>query len=273
MINHFEVFEVSDHFLINSQVSTHLIGFEPNELHSHNFIEFTYVLQGTCLHNYNGTFSTIKTGEAFLFVPCDKHQYIEKYSDDFLHRDIVFTYEYFENICRSYSDSLYEDLLGKKYPLHFFLSRDLISKFESIIPNIIINQAQETPQITTKVIAYYIINSVLSSNLLQQSTIPDWLTQILFHMNTVDNFNIPLIFFLKTLPLSHSYMCHEFKRIVGITMTEYYNQKKIEYANTLLRTTNLSIEAICEKIGFNNVSHFYTLFKKHYDTTPAKIRM
>ena len=49
--------------------------------HTHDFIEFTYVLQGTCEHNFNGTISTIKPGEAFLLVPTDNHQYLKNYSN------------------------------------------------------------------------------------------------------------------------------------------------------------------------------------------------
>jgi len=271
MIN-IETFEICDHFLLNSQVSTHLIGFEANELHNHNFIEFSYVLQGTCTHNLNGTISVIKQGEAFLFVPSDYHQYINRHSEDFIHRDIIFTYDYFKEICKAYSNNLYDELIDKKYPLHFFLSSESISQIESIIPNVLTSQSQSLAEITTKILSYSIINNILSLQLTQPTAIPDWLTKVLFFMNSPESINTPLKIFLNTLPYSHGYMCHQFKKHVGMTMTEYYNQQKMKHANTLLRTTDYTIETVCEKIGFTNISHFYTLFKKQYGITPAKLK-
>ena len=163
MTNKPVTFNVPEHFLIDSQFSTHLIGFEENELHNHNFIEFTYVLQGTCDHNYNGTITTLKSGEAFLLVPSDKHQFLKNYSSDFLHRDIILTFDYFKNICNFYSDTLYESLLAKNFPLHFFLEQNLISTIESIIPNTVLNDNQESANIATKTIVFYILKTILTN--------------------------------------------------------------------------------------------------------------
>lgn len=265
-------FHVTDHFLLNSHTTTHLMAFEESELHSHDFIEFTYVLQGTCLHNYNGVITKIKAGEAFLFAPSDNHQFLNNHSDDFLYRDIIFTFDFFQNICNSYSENLYNDIINKKYDLHFFLSSSIMSELESIIPNILFNSTQETHILMTKVIAKLITNALLSNSLSKNCSYPDWMIKILSFTNSAENMSIPLSTFLKTIPLSQSYMCHEFKKTIGKSMIEYFNEQKIKYAYTLLVTTNYSNEMICHKIGFENISHFYNLFKKIYNTTPAKIR-
>lgn len=266
-------FSVYEHFLIDSNISTHLISFEENELHNHDFIEFTYVLQGTCEHNFNGTISTIKPGEAFLLVPTDNHQYLKNYSNDFLHRDIIFTYDYFRDFCSAYSETLYDDILKKKYSLHFTMDMNTISNIENIIPNILLNKNPETAEIATKAITFYILNAIINNTLFKQNqSRPEWLTQILFFMHSTESLNVPLNVFLKTIPYSQGYLCHQFKKKMGITMTEYFNNQKISWAKNLLTTTSLSIEKICEKIGFNNLSHFYDLFKKQYGVTPTKIR-
>ena len=268
-----KVFQVGDHFLTNSTVTSHIIGYEENDFHSHDFIEFFYVLQGTCEHNYNGVKTQLQVGDAFLLVPCDKHQFVKTPNSNlFLHRDIIFTYDFFKGICNTYQENLYQDIIDKKYKLNFKITNEEITKIESMIPNLIINLSETRYELVTKVITKTIINWIIEKNISLNVTYPNWLIQIINIMNSPYNANFSLNEFLKTIPYSYSYICHKFKDYIGVTMTEYNNQQKIKYAYSLLKTTTLSIEEICNKIGFSNLSHFYNLFKKYYNTTPNKIR-
>ena len=271
MVN--EVFKVRDHFLENSSITTHVIGYEENELHSHDFIEFFYILKGDCNHNYNGTFVHLQAGDAYLLVPKDKHQFLESENvKQLLHRDIIFTTDFFKKVCDSYNDTLYEDILNKVYKLNFQLSSEEISKIEAMIPNLIVNLSEKQYILTAKVIAKLIINLIIEKNMTLTNTYPDWLIQIINITSSSHIETISLSKFIETLPYSYSYICHKFKEYIGTTMTDYYNHQKIKYAYSLLKTTNYSIDEVCNKIGFNNISHFYNLFKKYYKTTPNKIR-
>ena len=44
-----------------------------------------------------------------------------------------------------------------------------------------------------------------------------------------------------------------------------------KYAYTLLQTSSYSIEQICERINFHNISYFYRLFKKSFQITPRQV--
>jgi YesN/AraC family two-component response regulator len=55
------------------------------------------------------------------------------------------------------------------------------------------------------------------------------------------------------------------------SFTQFINEFRIEEAKKLLKTeSNLKMEIIAEKSGFNSNSTFYTAFKKITNTTPAK---
>lgn len=55
------------------------------------------------------------------------------------------------------------------------------------------------------------------------------------------------------------------------SFTQFVNEYRIEEAKKLLKTdSNLKMEIIAEKSGFNSNSTFYTAFKKITNTTPAK---
>ena len=67
-------------------------------------------------------------------------------------------------------------------------------------------------------------------------------------------------------------LCRFFKMNMGVTLFEYLNHIKIEYARKLLMDNDLSILNICLDSGFNNLSHFNKQFKKVTGMPPSEYR-
>lgn len=67
-------------------------------------------------------------------------------------------------------------------------------------------------------------------------------------------------------------LCRFFKMNMGITLFEYLNKIKTEFACKLLMDEDLSIIEICLDSGFNNISHFNKQFKKNTGVTPTEYR-
>lgn len=67
-------------------------------------------------------------------------------------------------------------------------------------------------------------------------------------------------------------LCRFFKMHTGITIFEYLNQIKIEFACKLLMDKNLSILEVALDSGFNNLSHFNKQFKKNTGVHPTDYR-
>ena len=63
-----------------------------------------------------------------------------------------------------------------------------------------------------------------------------------------------------------------FKSQLGITPHEYIKEQKIIFAKNLLLTSSLSIDAVAEKCGYDNVSTFFRQFKTSVKMTPKKYR-
>lgn len=62
------------------------------------------------------------------------------------------------------------------------------------------------------------------------------------------------------------------KQLTGQLPAEHLRQAKLDYAATLLRDSNLTIEEVCTRCGFSNTPHFYQLFKARFGQTPAQYR-
>jgi len=80
-------------------------------------------------------------------------------------------------------------------------------------------------------------------------------------------------FSLETLALqfgsSSSFFSRIFKKVLGITPFEYIIESRLTLARKLLTTTGESVEQVASTCGFDDISYFYRLFKRHFKMTPA----
>ncbi|NLU37711.1 MAG: AraC family transcriptional regulator [Bacteroidales bacterium] len=67
-------------------------------------------------------------------------------------------------------------------------------------------------------------------------------------------------------------LCRFFKENSGITLWEYLNHIKIEFACKMLMNNELSIAQVCFDSGFNNLNHFNKQFRKITGITPSSYR-
>lgn len=74
------------------------------------------------------------------------------------------------------------------------------------------------------------------------------------------------------LNVNPSYLSNQFKKVTDITLTDYVNQKRIEYAILLLNTTSLQIQTIAQYCGIPDVNYFTKIFKKIVHKTPSEYR-
>ena len=64
------------------------------------------------------------------------------------------------------------------------------------------------------------------------------------------------------------YVSRQFKKETGLSISEYINKSKIDYASVLLRTTTLPINEISEQLSFCSPTYFSTQFKKIHGISP-----
>lgn len=72
--------------------------------------------------------------------------------------------------------------------------------------------------------------------------------------------------------LSPSYLSRLFKKELGIPISSYINEKKIEKAQHLLKYSDYSLIDIANYLAFSSQSHFIQTFKKSVGLTPKKYR-
>lgn len=76
----------------------------------------------------------------------------------------------------------------------------------------------------------------------------------------------------STLHISRSQLCRIFKALTGNTFCEYLKQQRLRKGRALLTSTDMTIEEISSKCGFQSSAYFSTVFKAEIGLTPSVFR-
>ena len=74
------------------------------------------------------------------------------------------------------------------------------------------------------------------------------------------------------LNMSYSSLRSQFKAVTGVSMSYYQQQLKLNLAKELLTTSTKNISEIAYESGFESVSRFCCLFRKHMQITASEFR-
>ena len=105
---------------------------------------------------------------------------------------------------------------------------------------------------------------------LNQYTLPIQRVVEYLHLNYSQR--IPLSKLAELAALSAAYLAREFKKEVGMTITQYIAHLRCEQAAQLLRESDTSIQDISSFVGYTDNNYFVKVFKKLYGTTPSEFR-
>lgn len=97
--------------------------------------------------------------------------------------------------------------------------------------------------------------------------------QIVDYMDQHYNEKISLDRIAENMYLSPFYVSRIFKSEIGTTPINYLINMRMEKAKQLLTVnSDVSIQEIAQRVGYEDAYHFSKLFKKHYGESPTKYR-
>lgn len=72
--------------------------------------------------------------------------------------------------------------------------------------------------------------------------------------------------------ITPNYLSKQFHSKMGMNLREYINKIRIDEAKRLLLTTSLSVSEVAGMAGYDNISYFSTVFRKHTGMSPVDWR-
>ena len=236
--------------------------------HSHDYYEIFIVAKGTITHMVNNVTYRFPEGSLVFIRPDDVHTniYDNPKSVDISFINLAFTRETANNLFQYLFDSeQIKKILTSHVPPHVILDKNdrksIISQINEL--NSENRNDCEAIKLRTRVILANVFPFFLSSKSeYGNSVVPAWLSSLTDKMKKPENFCEGIEKMVLISGKSREHICRSFKKYYSITVAQYLNDLKINYASNLIINTNKPIVDICFECGFQSMSYFYRVFKQ-----------
>lgn len=257
-----------------------IVGIDDNPLHTHSFFEIFYVIDGSNDHILQRNdkikrVERINMGDTFLLTPSEAHAFGKKSTANFMHRDIIIRKSFLKETCDFISPNLYEKICNYTFTAKAKLSLDHLRFFEKQIQIIIQTPPAMFQQ--RKMLIRSFLSSFLSVFLTHNietylNNYPAWFNGLLARFNQIEYMQAGVAKIAQSVNYDAKYLCCIFKKYMGVTMTEYLNETRLNHSLNLIQNTNSNISWIAQELGFSSVSYFNVIFKKKFGITPKELR-
>ena len=95
---------------------------------------------------------------------------------------------------------------------------------------------------------------------------------VIYYLQSCYNQKITMERLAEEFHTNRTTLLTDFKKYTGKSINRYLIQLRLTMASTLLRDTELSVDEICERTGFSDISYFSKTFKKWLLHTPSEYR-
>jgi AraC family transcriptional regulator, dual regulator of chb operon len=245
--------------------------------HTHDFYEIFLITKGKAFHLINGVKEVLGEGMLVFIRPDDIHHY-EKMDGEICELiNLAFRASTLSRLLNYFGEGFNsERIMLPKLPPVIKLSKiekeSLIAKFESL--NALSRKKEE--QIKTEfriLIAEIFAKYFLEIKKEIGNEIPQWLLKLRGEMERKDNFVLGIERMYELSERSPEHLSRTFKKYFKETPTDFLTHLRLNYAANLLANSDETIAGISMEAGYDNLSHFYHLFKKYFDLSPKEFRL
>lgn len=282
-------FSIRDFFLPGDNICAGCF-FEQQKkiLHSHEFWELSYVIEGNGEHYIDNQPPTkIGVGEFLLISPGIKHCIASPSQEKgkaIRVYNVLITQEYMEKhierftSLKEFEENPLKKLLNQNSP--FILK--LIDGSESIFNmiSVIINEYKTCLQGRKEIIENEVNNLLIHISRLyethlngtQEKTNKTVLENLIKFINFNFSSKLSLELLAEYVHLSPEYLSRYFKKNTGENISVFIAKTRIKRAKYMLRNEDLPIREIAEYCGYSSISSFEKAFKKSTGITASQYR-
>lgn len=140
-------------------------------------------------------------------------------------------------------------------------------------------EQQQGPALAAEVARYLVIYLRRNGSQPQQSVYLEYRNHLHSGVHQVQNWlaehameSVPLAELAQIAHMSVRSFSRAFKEATGLTPLQYQQRLRLEVAATLLQNSELSIEVIAARCGFDDARHFRRLWQRHFGAAPSTTR-
>ncbi len=246
--------------------------------HAHDFYEIFLTVKGTVTHHINGRTQKLPEGSLVFIRPDDVHGYVydNPKSVETAYINLTFTRATVEQLFFYLSEGFPSgELLSCDMPPTVLLSpadkQMLVARISEL--NCADWQNKQALKLRMRVLLLEVFTRFFSNcPQRERQAVPLWLSQLMIQMERPENFIQGNERMVALSGRSREHVARNLKKYYDMTVTEYMNHLRINYASNLLINTNTPIITICFECGFQSLSYFYRVFKQLRGIPPADFR-
>lgn len=255
------------------------------DVHWHEFCELALVVGGQGTHVVNGTPAPLRKGLLFLMTPADFHEIIPDPGQRIDLYNVIFSEPFIR-------PELFRRLFAQRGDTCVWLGEEAFPAFEAEFARMWRESEQRQED------SEFIIQGALERVLIDRerlrrngsekreeagSPLPEPLGDEAQRLHPSirsavtyiqHHFREPLTLaeVASHTGLSANYFSECFSKQVGASFQCYLQERRLQFAHSLLCVTALPVTEICYASGFSTLNHFERTFKKKYGRAPRSLR-
>ena len=241
--------------------------------HCHEHWEFTIILKGNLKHKIDGQERIIGENTLLVIRPDDAHSLHRANTQETIHINFGVRESVVDTVISTLSKTLY-DFLTKEPFVEFELSKSTATYFANMFNKFHTTHGDHASDDILATIFTSLVRELLMcyNKSKQTHNYSPTVNEFIGHMRKTENLTLSINDIIKNMNYSHCHIIRLFKKETGTTPSQYFLKIKLNYARSLLETTNLSVLDIASMVGFSSLGHFTEVFKNQYSLPPANYR-
>lgn len=258
-----------------------------NNLHCHNYLEVTFVLEGKFRQVISGKDVTFSPGDIYLID--SQTMYHERltaengkvlfigFSRNFF-SETMFSSEQVYKRNQFLSSILYEHQKRIDYILfHLKNQRNEIGNLLQLILQEVMDKKVGSNYLlrgyATRILSILAENYTFSISASEKIQLRQMVFQDVQEYLFANYRDASIKELQKQFHYSRDYFNRLIQEQTGLTYTTYLQEIRLDKAALLLKQTDRPVSEISEAVGYNNLGYFYRLFQNRYGKTPRQYRI
>lgn len=244
----------------------------PVEMHGHDFAEVFWIDAGHGVHKVNGVAFPLRPGNLLMIRPADFHAIEPNPGETLQFTNIAFTRETADFLEQRYfAGDPWAFWSTGMYPVALEVEPAQLALFNRWAD--ILAQAPRDRFHIERFLMNLLAELAPHSDDSLPEELPAWLLHACREIQKQEYFSQGVQAFYRMANRSREHVARSVKQLLGMTPTDFVNKARMDYAARQLEMSNRDIMEIAFDCGTENLSHFYSLFRKQFGVTPRSYRL
>ena len=256
---------------INLYINTQAIHYDKK--HSHTHFEFAFLQNGSILNNAQDKTERLTKNTLIAMRPECVHQLFIDGNNDYILFNIEVNCDFLRNVVKNMENMDIDNIFIN--PIYYLKCSDQEAiELNNLIMLAVQNQAnKQKKQFCLKLLVVYLFTKLYIhlNDYKQQNTSPT-INSVLDELKKPENFSLNTKQILAKINYSQEHIIRLFKNVGLDSPNKIFTKNKMDYACTLLSSSDMKIVNIAELCGIYSQNHFYYAFKKYFGISPTDYR-